>query len=249
MNLTEQKPNHGLNSNVLKIIAIISMTIDHVAWAIFPDFSTNPIAIIMHLIGRIACPVFCYCIFQGYLHTKNFKKYFLRILIFAIISHFPYVLNSFNFVDAYSFIPCFYGIFNQTSVLWGLACGLLLIRVNDSGLKTYAKVLLSILICVVSFPADWSCVAPLIIFFMWAYKDDFKKQMLAMSLMMVPYFLVYVFAIDWLYAILQFGVVLAIPVLYFYNGQRGKNIKFNKFMKWFFYFYYPLHLLLIYFVI
>ena len=75
MEATKQK--FGLNSNILKLIAIISMTIDHVAWALFPGFSTHPLAIVMHILGRIACPVFCYFIVQGYLHTKSFKKYFL----------------------------------------------------------------------------------------------------------------------------------------------------------------------------
>ena len=81
----------NLNSNILKTIAVISMTIDHIAWAIFPGFSMHPIAIIMHILGRIACPIFCYFMVQGYIHTKNFKKYFSRILIFALISHIPYV--------------------------------------------------------------------------------------------------------------------------------------------------------------
>ena len=236
----------GLTSNILKLIAIISMTIDHVAWAVFPDFSVNPIAIIMHIIGRIACPIFCFCMVQGYIHTRNFKKYFTRILVFALISHIPYVLTSFNYKGILSLIPGYYGIFNQTSVLWGLACGLLLIKVSDCLFKDIYKVLLSVLICIISFPADWSCVAPLMILFMWEYKDDFKKQMLSMVLMVIPYVIVYLFAINTVYAILQFGVIFAIPLLYAYNGTRGNSIRFNKFMKWFFYIYYPLHLLIIF---
>ena len=236
----------GFNSNVLKLIAIIAMTIDHVAWAIFPGFSTHPLAVCMHIVGRIACPIFCFFIVQGYIYTNNFKKYFFRILLFAAISHIPYVITSFNYVDAYSLIPGFYGIFNQTSVLWGLACGLLLIRVNDSNMNPYYKIILSVLICAISFPADWSCVAPLIIFFMWCNKDNFAKQMISMLLMVTTYFVVYLFAINKIYALIQFAVVLAIPFMSFYNGERGKSIKFNKFMKWFFYIYYPLHLTLIY---
>lgn len=236
----------NLNSNILKTIAVISMTIDHIAWAIFPGFSMHPIAIIMHILGRIACPIFCYFMVQGYIHTKNFKKYFSRILIFALISHIPYVLTSFNYVDALSLIPGYHGAFNQTSILWGFACGLLLIRVNDSKLNNIYKLLLSIFICLISFPADWSCVAPLIILFMWEYKDNFKMQMITMFLMIITYVIVYFFAIDKIYALLQFGIVLSIPLLYLYNGKVGNNIKLNKIMKWFFYIYYPLHLLIIF---
>jgi hypothetical protein len=236
----------NLNSNILKTIAVISMTIDHIAWAIFPGFSMHPIAIIMHILGRIACPIFCYFMVQGYIHTKNFKKYFSRILIFALISHIPYVLTSFNYVDALSLIPGYHGVFNQTSILWGFACGLLLIRVNDSKLNNIYKLLLSIFICLISFPADWSCVAPLIILFMWEYKDNFKMQMITMFLMIITYVIVYFFEIDKIYALLQFGIVLSIPLLYLYNGKVGNNIKLNKIMKWFFYIYYPLHLLIIF---
>ena len=236
----------NLNSNILKTIAVISMTMDHIAWAIFPGFSMHPIAIIMHILGRIACPIFCYFMVQGYIHTKNFKKYFSRILIFALISHIPYVLTSFNYVDALSLIPGYHGVFNQTSILWGFACGLLLIKVNDSKLNNIYKLLLSIFICLISFPADWSCVAPLIILFMWEYKDNFKMQMITMFLMIITYVIVYFFAIDKIYALLQFGIVLSIPLLYLYNGKVGNNIKLNKIMKWFFYIYYPLHLLIIF---
>lgn len=248
MKLEDFKAKHGLTSNILKIIAIVSMTVDHVAWAIYPDFSTHPMAIIMHLLGRVACPIFCYFIVQGYIHTKNFKKYFSRLLIFAIISHVPYVITSFNYIDLFSLIPGYYGIFNQTSVLWGLACGLLLIKVNDTNLKTHNKILLSIIICLASFPADWSCVAPLIILFMWQYRDNFKMQMIWMMLMTTPYVAVYFFAINKIYALLQLGTALAIPFLYLYNGSRGKNTCLNNIMKWFFYIYYPLHLLIIFLI-
>ena len=81
---------------------------------------------------------------------------------------------------------------------------------------------------------------------MWEYKDNFKKQMIAMVLMITTYFMVYFFAIDKLYAGLQFGVVLSIPLLALYNDKRGKIAKLNKFMQWFFYIYYPLHLMLIF---
>ena len=47
------------------------------------------------------------------------------------------------------------------------------------------------------------------------------------------------------YATLQLSVVLSIPILMLYNGKRGPNPRFNAFMKWFFYVYYPLHLLIL----
>ncbi len=93
-----------LNSNILKIIAIIAMTSDHLAWAIWQGFSTNPAAVIMHLLGRLTCPIMCYFVAEGYYYTKNLKKYIGRMFLFAAISHFPYVFCSFNYIDPLSFI-------------------------------------------------------------------------------------------------------------------------------------------------
>ena len=59
---------------------------------------------------------------------------------------------------------------------------------------------------------------------------------------MALYAAVYCFAIDALYGLLQLAVVLSIPLLACYNGQRGKNPRVNRVMKWVFYLYYPLHL-------
>ena len=70
----------------LKIIAIITMIIDHLGYAIFGEFS------FFNYIGRIAFPIFAFQISEGYIHTKNLKKYFLRLFLFAIISQIPFML-------------------------------------------------------------------------------------------------------------------------------------------------------------
>lgn len=236
-----------LNSNAIKIIAISAMTIDHVAWLLFPGYSTDIVAIIMHVIGRLTCPIMCFFVAEGYHHTKNVNKYTARLFIFAIISHFAYLFAFNNFVDFKSFIPFYYGNFlNQTSVMWSLAWGLVMLRVaNSNKIKDTIKPLLIILICLISFPSDWSCIASLCILAFGTNRDNFKKQMLWMILFVAMYSVVYFFTLDKIYGILQMSVILAIPVIMTYNGQRGKSNKLNKFMKWIFYIYYPLHLFII----
>ena len=237
----------NLNSNAIKIIAIIAMTIDHVAWLLFPGYSTDFIAIIMHIIGRLTCPIMCFFVAEGYHHTKNVNKYTARLFIFAFISHFAYLFAFNNFVDFKSFIPFYYGNFlNQTSVMWSLAWGLVMLRVaNSNKIKDTIKPLLIILICLITFPSDWSCIASLCILAFGTNRDNFKKQMLWMILFVAMYSVVYFFTLDKIYGILQMSVILAIPVIMTYNGQRGKSHKLNKFMKWLFYIYYPLHLFII----
>lgn len=101
------------------------MTADHLAWAIWQGFSTNPVALVMHILGRLTCPIMCYIIAEGYHYTKNLKKYIGRMFLFAVISHFPYVFCSFNYIDPLSFVPFAHGSpFNQTGVLWAFAWGL-----------------------------------------------------------------------------------------------------------------------------
>lgn len=242
------KKHIALNSNVIKAIAIIAMTIDHVAWAVFPGYPKEILPIIMHIIGRLTCPIMCYFIAEGYYYTKNINKYTLRLFILAIISHFAYVFASMSFVDWKSFIPFYYGSYlNQTSVIWSLAWGLVLLRVvNSEQLKNKIwKLLLVILICLISFPSDWSCIAALCIVAFGTNRGHFKTQMLWMVIYVAIYATVYFFTMDKVYGLMQMAVVLAIPLIGMYSGERGNNPQVNKFMKWFFYIYYPVHLLII----
>ena len=122
-----------LNANRIKVIAILAMTIDHIAWMLFPGYPREALPVVMHIIGRITCPIMCYFIAEGYHHTRDIDKYTARLFVFALISHFPYVFASMNFVDWKSFIPFYYGdILNQTSVMWSLAWGLVMLRVVNS---------------------------------------------------------------------------------------------------------------------
>lgn len=236
-----------LNSNQLKLIAIIAMTVDHIAWAMFDGYPTALLPLVMHIIGRLTCPIMCYFIAEGYHYTKNINKYTFRLFAFAFVSHFAYIFASNDFVDFKSFIPFYYGNFlNQTSVMWSLAWGLVMLRIADSKrIKSIYKVLLVILICIITLPSDWSCIAALCIMAIGTNRGDFRKQMSWMIFYVALYSLVYFFAIDKAYGILQMGVVFSIPVIAMYNGKRGKNPKINKFMKWFFYIFYPAHLFVI----
>lgn len=236
-----------LNSNELKLVAIIAMTVDHIAWAMFDGYPTAPLPIFMHIIGRLTCPIMCYFIAEGYHYTKNINKYTFRLFAFAFISHFAYIFASNAFVDFKSFIPFYYGDFlNQTSVMWSLAWGLVMLRIADSKkIKLTCKVLLVILICIITLPSDWSCIASLCIMAIGTNRNNLKKQMAWMIFYVALYSLVYFFAIDKVYGVLQMGVILSIPIIAMYNGSRGKNEKINKFMKWFFYIFYPAHLFVI----
>jgi len=235
-----------LNSNALKLIAVLAMTIDHIAWLLFPGYAREFLPIAMHIIGRITCPIMCYFIAEGYHHTRNIRKYTLRLIFFALLSHFAYVFASNDFTGWRSFIPFNSGnILNQTSVMWSLACGLIMLRTaNNTRIKqSWVKTLIILLLCVVSFPSDWSCIAALCILAFGTNRGNFKAQMLWMFFYAALYSAVYFFCLDRIYGLIQMAVILSVPLIMLYNGQRGKRSGFSA--KWFFYLYYPLHLFLL----
>ena len=227
-----------LNSNHLKIIAIIAMTIDHFSDLIFPGFPANPIAIFFHMIGRLTAPIMWFFICEGYYHTHNVKKYIKRLFVFAVISHFAYC-----FAFGIDFVPFRSGIFNQTSVMYPLFIAVLVMWLRDTDLKIN-KCLKHIIIFVLvwsAFPADWSCIAVLAVLGMYKHRGNLKKQMWVMMLWVLLYGIVSFFFVNKVYGMIQVFVILVYPFLKQYNGERGKA----NWMKWFFYVYYPAHLIIV----
>ncbi len=226
----------GLNANHIKVIAIIAMTIDHLTSVIFPNYPTAPLILLLHIIGRITAPIMWFFVAEGYYYTHDLKKYIERLFLFSLISHFAY-----NFAFGIPFIPFQTTIFNQTSVLWSLAWGLVALTISqstDPWLKQWVKSSLIFCICLIAFCADWSSIGTMAIVYIGNNRGNFKKQMTRMVLLVGIYATVYFLFINKVYGILQMFVVLSIPLLKHYNGQQGNW----KGMKWFFYAYYPLHL-------
>ena len=233
----------GLTATALKTIAIAAMTADHVAWLLFPGYDRHALPLILHLIGRLTCPVMCFFVAEGYHYTHDVKKYTRRLLLLALVSHFAYVLASADFVDAWSFLPLSRGsVLNQTGVVWSLAGGLIMLRINGSRWRTPAKVLGILAVAAATFPADWSCIAALCILSIGANRGHAKKQIAWCLFYVGLYALVYCLALDVTYGLLQLGVALAIPLLKMYNGRLGDHPRAVRWMKTLFYVYYPLHL-------
>ena len=245
--MLQQTYAHRLDANMLKLIAILAMTADHLAWLLFPGDSTVPIALFLHVIGRLTCPIMCYFIAEGYHYTRSVRRYAARLFIFAFISHFAYIFASGDYVDAWSFVPFSRGsFFNQTGVMWSLAWGLVMLCINDAErLQTWAKTLLVLLICLVAFPADWSCIASLCVLSIGANRGNARRQIAWCVFYVSIYAAVYALALDPLYGLLQLCAVFSVPLLGLYNGRRGADPKLNRIMKWGFYVYYPLHLTII----
>lgn len=226
------------NANYLKVIAIIAMTIDHVADLIYPGFPIESGAVICHLIGRLTAPIMWFFVCEGYYYTKNLKKYMLRMFIFAVLSHFAYC-----FAFGINPIPFSSGIFNQTSVMYPLFIAVVVLWMRDHtfSMKGWMKELIITLLILSAFSADWSSIAVLAILEMYKKRGDLKGQMKEMILFVSIYGLVSFFFVSKVYALVLVGVLLVYPVLKLYNGEKGRAV----WMKWFFYIYYPAHLVIV----
>ena len=226
-----------LNSNQIKLIAIIAMTIDHLTWTFFPGLQAVWYVFALHIIGRLTAPIMWFFIAEGCHYTHNMGRYIGRLFFFAVISHFAY-----DFAFGIPFLPLSTGIFNQTSVMWSLAFAPVLVVIcRQEKLAQWVKILAIIAVCLITFPSDWSSIAVMCPFFLFAHRGNFKRQAADIVIWSFVYAAVYFIFIDKLYGALQMFTFLTIPILAQYNGERGKWTG----MKWLFYIYYPAHLFLI----
>ncbi len=225
----------GLNSNQIKAIAIAAMTIDHATWLLFPGYQRTWWIVLLHVIGRVTAPIMWFFLAEGYHYTRNVRKYIGRLFVFAVVSHFAY-----NFAGGIPVIPN--GFFNGTSVMWSLAWSVvLMVIVTADRLPQWMKLILIGLICLITFPSDWSTIAAMCPVYLYMYRGNFRKQALSILIWAAIYAAVYFLFMDKVYGLLQMGALLSLPILKQYNGERGTW----KGMKWFFYLYYPAHLLII----
>ena len=227
-----------LSGNALKVIAMILMTADHLAWTFQnAPFSTQWWAILIHVFGRIVAPIFWFMMAEGWYYTKNPKNYLIRLFIGAFISHFAYC-----FYTEQPVIPFLEGPEYETSVMWGLAiAGLALYLTDDRyfSVPAWAKALIYLGFGVIAFPCDWSSCGYFAIILLYYFRGSFWKQMLHMMMPVAIYSALYcVYTGSLLYGLMALCVALAIPILRLYNGQPGKG----KAMKAVYYLYYPAHL-------
>lgn len=234
-----------MTSFALKCIAMVAMLIDHTSIAYFGQTT------LFNVIGRIAFPIFAFQISEGYIHTKNLRKYFLRLFCFAVISQFPFMLFDSIFTNSFSF-----NIFGTLFV--GLLAILLYDKITNCDFKITNNekvnvitnkvfgcipvILLGIISEVCYFDYGFWGVA--IIFLFYIFKND-KLGMLIfyITACIIKYGVnIIVYGYHYLYVLLCIGTILPIIFIFLYNGKQGKKIKYLL------YAFYPVHLLILYFV-
>jgi hypothetical protein len=216
-----------MNSYHLKLIAIITMLIDHTGAVLVP--SNTMLNLIMRCIGRLSFPIFVFLLVEGFHHTKDVKKYLLRMGAFALISEIPFDLAFYGKILEFNHQNIFFTLF------LGLLCMYLISIVEKKFNKNFLgmnllNALLTLIIGFIAFlmKTDYDYRGIILIVAFYLFRES--KLLRGLSLLFVSgYLLGYINII---------ATVSIIPIA-FYNGQKGKSIKYA------FYLFYPTHLLIL----
>ncbi len=229
----------GLTSYQLKLLAMLAMVSDHLSHMIpVHSLPVLALAVTMNSIGRLTMPIMCFFIAEGYHHTKNLKRYFLRLFIFAVISQIPFYIYSLDAIpqNLWEFI-----LGNlHLNVMYTLFMGLLALTIAKSEkLHLLAKVPLVMATVILTHLSDWRIYGVLWVLIFGLFRGDFKKQALffiaTILLIAADSFLLG----NFLDGSVKLFALLSLPLLWLYNGQQGKKIKYG------FYIFYPAHLLVL----
>lgn len=223
-----------IDRNALKYIVIVAMLLDHIA-AGFNSYLPEIVVQLFHLVGRLTGPTMAFFMAEGFMYTHSVDKYQKRLGIFALISWLPFIFFEIG-VQGIVKRP---GMIIMQSVLFTLFLGItaLKIWVSEKYNKSQ-KIALIFVLCLLSLIGDWPVMDVLAPLFLYIYKDDKKKKYIALCLV-YSLNLVLVFVDSWYHL----GILFVPLIIKFcYNGQCGKRSPFHK---WFFYVFYPLHLLIL----
>lgn len=207
----------GLSSFVLKMMAIITMAIDHVGAVFFPQY------IILRIIGRLAFPIFCFLLVEGFYHTRDVHKYMLRLGIFAFVSEIPFDLAFFGTFIEFTHQNVFFTLFLGLLALYLLNTKMLLVT------KTVGVFLLMFLAELLH--TDYGAIGILMILVFYSFRE--KSIIKSASIGIINMLLVG--------GVQAYATFSIIPIL-LYNGRRGYNLKYI------FYAFYPVHLIIIFIV-
>ena len=240
--MTALSPRCSFSGTTLKTIACITMLIDHIgascieAGLLLPELETGEVSgsalnqlslfqldRVLRFTGRLAFPIFCFLLVEGFVHTHNVKGYLGRLVLFGLLSEVPFDLAFFRTPFDFS----------AQNVYWTLALGVLAM----AGLKHFEKpdgsvswkgllcaagcTLAALLAC-----TDYNAIGVIIICALYLTRTNRKWQCLAGALLFM----------------FELTAPLAFVLVWFYNGQRGACSPLQKKA---FYWFYPVHLLVL----
>ena len=224
-----------LTNSSLKIIAIITMVIDHIGsiiilrlpWKFGGGSLLETVYWMMRYIGRISFPIFCFLLVEGFFHTRNKKKYLFNLTGLAIISEIPF---DFAFSGQISF--------EKQNVFLTLSIGLIMMYVFEKIKENNHPISIKIMLLLITLSI--SCL------FAFVIKSDYAQYGIGVIALMYAFKTkpmvgsVLGCAVLCVMSLTSCPAIFATPFIGMYNGQRGMNLKYV------FYFFYPMHLIILY---
>ena len=220
------KPLPLFSGSALKVIAMLSMVTDHCAYYLLNESSVA--YEVMRCFGRIAFPVFAFLVAEGFAHTRNRMRYFLSLLLFAVISEVPwYLLN---------------GTDGTHNVMFTLALGVAALaafeRLREHRVLCCCSMLLMAWLAAWSgADYEWRGVLMIVVFYLFGTIRNMNTPIIQRRMLQ----LLFTFPLMMHYGII--GALLVCAVIFLYDGTRG--FLHGNVAKYGFYVFYPVHLFLI----
>lgn len=223
----DQKRSRGLNASAIKYLACLFMLLDHIGMMLLPE------CLALRGVGRLAFPLFAFMIANGYRHTADPRRYLLRLILFAV---------GFQWLYSRIVVPGTLNIFATLAL--GLAAvwlaDILLHKISHPGWARLSALLTTALAALLAqlIHCDYGWYGVALIFASWLFFTSFSRLACAWLLLTAAYS----WGLGWPFGGLQMLALLALPLVYGYNGERGNS------PRWFFYIFYPAHLLLLHLI-
>lgn len=248
--------NNGkyLSTFTLKIIAILTMTIDHIGAILgaegYGGILSYDTYMILRTIGRLAFPIFCYLIVEGYFHTRSAKKYSIRLFVFALISQLPFNLAIKGDISKFYTLNIFFTLLLGLILIWIIDTLIKKIHLSESKphqseLLPYIFATIAIFYAVDNFvPIDYGVYGLLLIlvfYFFRAKEETLENPDAGTKAVLMQFIAMGIITFLFSSGIQIYSLFALIPIA-MHNHKKGKGLKY------FFYMYYPLHLLIIYFI-
>lgn len=252
---SKNKINNALNNNkniinkflnekkivdhkTLQWLAFLFMTVDHISMMLLPEIE------VFREIGRLAFPIFCFLLTEGFVHTHDRGKYYLRLLGAGVISEIPYnIAVTGNVFDA-----------SKQNVMFELLFGFIAlsvfevfsIKLNSDKDKVLKNILIWVFTVVIGVIAeicncDYGLYGVLLIMIFYFFRKEEE----------IDRFLIYLIGMFVITIVFFFGknqifCILSLIPIYFYNSKPKKKIGSLSGYKYLNYFYYPVHFIVLY---
>lgn len=212
-----EKRMPGLTGFQIKLMAVITMAADHVGKVCFPE------QMWMTMVGRLAFPLFCFLLVEGFIHTGNVKKYMMRLFLFALISEIPFDLALYGKCFDPSSQNVFFTLFLGVCMLW---------LIQKCGIRQGRQIVIFILAVLAAFVlrTDYSGLGICFIFILYQF---YHRVRFKLGLFTVVSAAVYMNQPQ------DMTSIISIFPMWLYNGRRGLSCKY------FFYIFYPAHLMIL----